>query len=131
MTLAIGPVLSLQDAVGSKVSALYTRTEARDYIDVDAIRASGRFTDAELMTAAAGRDAGFDTEMFAKQLEQIRRITPDRFAEYGVDAVQSDELKERFGQWATELRRPPQARSRARRCTPSPTSTCRRSDPGW
>jgi carbamoylphosphate synthase large subunit len=31
VVLAIGPVLSAEDAVGSKVSALYTRTEARDY----------------------------------------------------------------------------------------------------
>lgn len=47
VALSIGPVLSLEDAVGSKLSALYTRNEARDYIDVDSIRASGRFTDVE------------------------------------------------------------------------------------
>lgn len=104
VTLPVGPVLSIQDAVGSKVSALYSRAEARDYIDVDAIRATGRFSDAELMTAAAGRDAGFDVEMFAHQLEQVQRIAPDRFAEYGVDAAQTDALKARFGTWATELR---------------------------
>ena len=132
VTLSVGPVLSVEDAVGSKVSALYTRTEARDYIDVDAIRASGRFTDAELMTAAAGRDAGFDTEMFARQLEQVRRITPDRFAEYGVDAAQSDALKERFGHWATELRRTPASEEQGKGMRPIanldvPLS---RSDPG-
>ncbi|GAA2242911.1 nucleotidyl transferase AbiEii/AbiGii toxin family protein [Herbiconiux moechotypicola] len=43
--LAIGPVLSLRDAVGSKVDALFTRAEARDYLDVDAIRRSGLFSD--------------------------------------------------------------------------------------
>jgi hypothetical protein len=40
--LAVGPVLSLDDAVGSKVGALYSRGEVRDYLDVDAIRSSGR-----------------------------------------------------------------------------------------
>lgn len=104
VTLEVGPVLSIEDAVGSKVGALYSRTEARDYIDVDAIRATGRFSDAELITAAAGRDAGFDALMFASQLEQVTRITPDRFAEYGVAPREVDALKERFTGWAGELR---------------------------
>ena len=104
VVLSVGPVLSLEDAVGNKVGALYTRAEARDYIDVDAIRASGRFTDSELMTAAADRDAGFDVIMFASQLEQVQRITADRFVEYGVGAAQLDRLKARFMQWAAELR---------------------------
>jgi Nucleotidyl transferase AbiEii toxin, Type IV TA system len=104
VTLSVGPVLSIEDAVGSKVGALYSRTEARDYIDVDAIRATGRFSDAALITAAAGRDAGFDLDMFAHQLELVQKIAPDRFAEYGVDAAQTDALKARFSMWATELR---------------------------
>lgn len=104
VTLSVGPVLSVEDAVGSKVSALYTRNEARDYIDVDSIRASGRFTDAGLMRAAMERDAGFEVGVFAQQLDQVQRIDPRRFEEYGVDAVQLDAIKERFGQWAAELR---------------------------
>ena len=39
--LAIGPVLSLEDAVGNKLSALYSRAYPRDFLDVDSIRASG------------------------------------------------------------------------------------------
>ncbi len=39
VTLGVGPVLSLADAVGNKVAALYSRGEPRDYLDVDAIRA--------------------------------------------------------------------------------------------
>lgn len=101
--LSVGPVLSIEDAVGSKVNALYTRREARDFLDVDAIRASGRFSDAELIEAAADRDAGFDIEMFARQIEQIRRITPDRFEEYGVDAEHVEEIQTRFIRWAATL----------------------------
>jgi hypothetical protein len=106
VTLSVGPVLSVEDAVGSKVSALYTRNEARDYIDVDSIRSSGRFTDGELMRAAMERDAGFEVAMFAQQLDQVQRIDPRRFEEYGVDAAQLDAIKERFGTWAAELRTP-------------------------
>ena len=57
--LAVGPVLTLDDAVGSKFGALYTRGEVRDYLDVDAIRRSGRFSDEQLLTAAADRDPAF------------------------------------------------------------------------
>ena len=104
--LAVGPVLSLGDAVGNKISALYTRAEARDYLDVDAIRASGRFTDEQLVDAAADRDAGFDRSMFAGQLDQVHRIRPERVARYGVDAEQLDAMKQRFTEWASRLRDP-------------------------
>lgn len=59
VVLGIGPVLDIVDAVGNKVSALYSRAEARDYIDVDAIRRSGRVSDAQLLSSAAERDPGF------------------------------------------------------------------------
>lgn len=104
VALSIGPVLSLEDAVGSKLSALYTRNEARDYIDVDSIRASGRFTDVELIDAAMERDVGFDVEMFSQQLDLIDRIEPRRFEEYGIDVVQLDAIKDRFTRWAASLR---------------------------
>ena len=58
--LAIGPVLSLEDAVGNKLSALYNRAYPRDFLDVDSIRASGKFTDSDLIRAAIERDPGFE-----------------------------------------------------------------------
>ena len=103
VTLSVGPVLSLEDSVGSKVNALYTRAEARDYLDVDSIRASGHFTDTQLMRAAAERDAGFDKVMFARQLDQAQRIRLERVARYGVDAAQLDAIKARFATWSAEL----------------------------
>ena len=107
VALAVGPVLSLEDAVGNKVGALYSRAEARDYLDVDAIRASGRFTDAQLISVAAERDSGFDLLTFASQLEQAKRIRPERVERYGVSADQLDEIQERFEGWARELRTEP------------------------
>ena len=106
VTLEVGPVLSLRDAIGNKVSALYSRGEARDYFDVDAIRASGHYADAELLEAAAERDPGFDAGMFAIQLERVNRLTDDDLKEYGVNPAELDAIKHRLTSWAARLRSP-------------------------
>lgn len=104
--LDVGAVLSLADAVGNKVSALYSRGEARDYLDVDAIRLSGRFNDAQLVAAAAERDAGFDVDLFAQQLAAAARLQPAQVARYGVSAEQLEDVKARCIRWAGNLREP-------------------------
>lgn len=104
--LSVGPVLSVADAVGNKVSALYSRGEARDYLDVDAIRASDRFSDDQLITAAAERDAGFEVGMFAQQLAAASRLQPAQVARYGVTADQLEAVKARCLEWAETLRSP-------------------------
>ena len=103
VVLEVGPVLSLADAVGNKVSALYSRGEPRDYLDVDAIRAGGRFSDDELVAAAAARDAGFDVAVFAQQLRGVARITLLDVRRYGVSAEDLQTLKTRCIQWAAQL----------------------------
>lgn len=102
--LSIGPVLSLDDAVANKVGALYSRAEARDFLDVDAIRSSGRFTDAQLIDAARERDPGFEVAMFATQLDGVHQLDDDQVEQYGVQPEQLDSIKERLGGWADELR---------------------------
>lgn len=105
VTLSIGPVLSLPDAVASKVSAVYSRAEVRDYLDLDAIRESGRFTDEEILELAVDRDPGFDVQMFAGQLDQINRLgSARRVEEYGVGEQELAKLKARLSGWAEELR---------------------------
>ena len=104
VTLDVGPVLSIQDAIGNKVSALYSRAEARDFFDVDAIRASGHYTDLQLVDAAAERDPGFEAGMFATQLDRVNRLTVDDLNEYGVDALELVAIKERLTAWAKALR---------------------------
>lgn len=101
--LDVGPVLSLADAVGNKVSALYSRAEARDYLDVDAIRRSGQFSDAQLLAAAAERDPGFDVAMFSTQLAAASRLRPAQVARYGVTAAELEDVKSRCLQWASTL----------------------------
>lgn len=58
--LDVGPVLDIEDAVGNKLSALYSRSYPRDYLDVDAIRSTGTISDARLIELLQERDAGFD-----------------------------------------------------------------------
>jgi hypothetical protein len=108
VTLSIGPVLSLPDAVASKVSAVYSRAEVRDYLDLDAIRKSGRFTDEEILELAVDRDPGFDVQMFAGQLDQINRLgSARRVEEYGVGEQELAQLKSRLSGWAEVLRTNP------------------------
>lgn len=93
--MIVGDVLSAEDAVGSKLIALYSRCEVRDYIDVDAIRTDGRFTDQQLLREASERDAGFDQVMFASQLDRVSSLAYRRFEEYGVNEQQFAALQER------------------------------------
>lgn len=53
----LGPVLSERDAVAGKLSAVYSRGEVRDFLDLDAIRASGRYADEALLTLGTEHDA--------------------------------------------------------------------------
>ena len=103
---AIGPVLALRDAVGSKVAAVYSRGEVRDFLDLDAIRRSGRFTDQDLLALAKEHDPGFELGHFIDQLQWVNRIRPDRTSDYGVDAAHLDQIKNRITAWAEELAAP-------------------------
>nr|WP_244933119.1 nucleotidyl transferase AbiEii/AbiGii toxin family protein [Micromonospora tulbaghiae] len=53
--MAIGPVLHPDDAVANKMSALYGRAFARDFIDIDATLRSGRYTRETLLTSRPAR----------------------------------------------------------------------------
>jgi hypothetical protein len=120
--LAIGPVLALGDAVGNKVAAVYSRGEARDYLDLDAIRQSERFTDSELLTLAKEHDPGFETAMFTQQLRRVRDLSPVETAEYGITASHLEQIKSRLGAWVAELvesQRPPIAPP-----APHPPTSC-------
>lgn len=103
VALEVGPVLAIEDAVGNKVAALYSRGEARDYLDVDAIRASGRFTDDQLVDLASNADPGFDTDMFAQRLQEAEKIQLREVAVYGVNQSDLAGVIERSSEWARRL----------------------------
>ena len=102
----IGPVLAVADAVANKVCALFSRAEPRDFLDVDAIRQTGIFSDSDLLTIAAEHDPGFDVAMFATQLGAATRLTPEDVSEYRVSHGELNEVTRRFLAWRTELIKP-------------------------
>jgi hypothetical protein len=105
--MTVGPVLSERDAIAGKLSAVYSRGEVRDFLDLDSIRATGRFTDAELLALGREHDNGFDTNMFAEQLSRIATILPTQAAKYGVTANEFAEVQGRTLAWVVELRNTP------------------------
>jgi hypothetical protein len=101
--LAVGPVLHPDDAVANKVCALFGRAEVRDYIDVDAILASGQYTEGELLNLAADHDPGFDQSRFAEALAAIDRLPDSLFQPYGLGPENAAALRERMHAWARRI----------------------------
>lgn len=101
--LDIGPVLDLADAVGNKLSALYSRSYPRDYLDVDAIRSTRTITDARLIELLQERDAGFDEAFFAECLRGASDVSLTQVAAYGINGPQLHALQQRFRAWADDI----------------------------
>jgi hypothetical protein len=101
--MEIGPVLHAEDVAAGKMSALYTRAEPRDYLDVDATIASGRYTPDDLCELAAATDAGFDTSVLAQVFAMLERYPDRRFAAYGATPEQITSLRQRFADWRRSL----------------------------
>lgn len=76
----------------------------RDFLDVDAIRRSGRFTDEALIESATNHDPGFDREMFTRQLALVDRLRPEDVSEYGYTAEDLDGVRTRLRAWIHDLR---------------------------
>jgi hypothetical protein len=101
--LSVGPVLHPDDAVGNKVAALYGRAEVRDFIDVEAILRSGRYSTDDLLRLAAAADPGVEPKMFLLALNALGRLPDQAFAIHGFSAERTGELRQRFRSWAAEL----------------------------
>jgi hypothetical protein len=99
----IGPVLHIDDVVAGKMSALFTRAEPRDFLDVDAALLTGRYRREQLLDLAEQADAGFDRRIFADLLAMLERYPDRRFAAYGVTSEQIAAMRKRFTQWRDEL----------------------------
>ncbi len=101
--MSIGPVLHPDDAVTNKMTALYARALARDFIDIDAAVQSGRYDPESLMQLAERGELGFDRRVFADALAQAQNLDPDDFAEYGIVGQSLDDLRSRFAAWRQDL----------------------------
>jgi hypothetical protein len=99
----IGPVLAVDDAVANKVGAVYSRAAVRDFLDVDSIRRSERFSDPELLRLAAEHDPGFEDGTFADQLGLVSTISSDSVAEYGITPDSLDGIRNRLLAWRDRI----------------------------
>lgn len=86
--------------------ALYSRAQARDYIDVDAAARDGRYSNADLLRLARDHDPGFDDTHFADALRAIKRLPIAEFMAYGLLAAEVEALVTRTQAWADRLRPP-------------------------
>lgn len=103
VTLEIGPVLHADDAVANKMAALYGRALARDFVDIDAILAIGRYSRERLLELAAAADEGFDRQIFADALGALTQLTDAAFSEYRIRAGDITGLRHRFAAWRDNL----------------------------
>ena len=102
----IGPVLHPDDVVAGKLSALYTRAEPRDFLDVDAAVASGRYSHEQMCLLAEQADTGFARRILAEVFAMLERYPDRRLAAYGARAEHIQALRARFADWRAELLRP-------------------------
>lgn len=101
--MEIGPVLSEMDAVAFKTLAIFDRVELRDFLDLDSIRRSGRYSDNELLREAKIRDNGFDQEIFAYQLLEAKRFPAGSAQEYGITDSEFEGARTRLAAWAADI----------------------------
>ncbi|MFI5697389.1 nucleotidyl transferase AbiEii/AbiGii toxin family protein [Kribbella sp. NPDC051586] len=103
---AVGSVLSEADAIGSKVGAVYSRLEPRDFMDVQFVLDSGRYTPQALLALADHREANpLDRKMFAAQLRAGARLPDTGFTRYGAAPEQIARIRRTATDWAEELER--------------------------
>lgn len=98
----LGPVLHRDDVAAGKTSALFTRAEVRDAIDVAGLLQAG-YTREQLMELAAQNDAGFDRRMFADSLGRIQRYTDKQFAAYDLTPEEAAAIRDTYADWQQQL----------------------------
>ncbi|OJV25166.1 MAG: hypothetical protein BGO26_05315 [Actinobacteria bacterium 69-20] len=102
--MTLGPVLSLEDAAGSKMSALYGRGEVRDYIDVYAVAQSGAFSPQQILALGDDREATpMDRAILSQRLLDATHLSDTAFAEYGVDAEKAAVIRSFIASWGHAL----------------------------
>jgi hypothetical protein len=104
VSMEVGPVLSEADAIGSKVGAVYSRLEPRDFIDVQFVLDSGRYVENTLLALADLREANpLDRQMFAGQLRAGARLPDAGFMRYAATPEQIARIRRTATAWALEL----------------------------
>jgi hypothetical protein len=97
VTMDVGPVLDLEDLAGSKVCALASRVEPRDYVDTAA--ALQRYSADQLISFARRLDPGLEDRDFADAGSQLDRMPDGLFTRYGLSPEDVARLREQFITW--------------------------------
>lgn len=97
VAMDVGPVLHLEDVVGSKVCALASRVATRDYIDTAA--ALQYFSIVELIGLARRLDSGLTARDFAEAGRRLDDMDDALFARYGLETADVAELRRKFEGW--------------------------------
>lgn len=87
---SLGPRLSIEDLVAGKMSALASRLENRDVMDVAVLAA--RFDFVEMVTWAKEADDGFDLAMVSDMVRQQRFRPQSRFEQSAFEAARTTVL---------------------------------------
>lgn len=86
------------------MSALWSRGEARDYIDIDTVTSSGRFSRDDVLAIADQFEAEpLDRRTLAMRFREASRHDEAIFAQYGVDAARRASILASFTEWAVEI----------------------------
>ncbi|MBB5867600.1 putative nucleotidyltransferase component of viral defense system [Allocatelliglobosispora scoriae] len=100
--MEVGPVLHLADVIGSKVAALATRAEPRDYIDVSA--ALDRFTREELLELGRASDPALADDEVADAMVRLDRLADDVWQlQYGLTPQACARIRASFADWPREV----------------------------
>jgi predicted nucleotidyltransferase component of viral defense system len=93
----VGPVMSIDDLVATKVAALVNRREVRDYIDVAA--ALRTYSIDQLLALAHEQDPGLEDEDVVLVSRYLDRLDDSRFDTYGLSPGQVQNLRQDFAIW--------------------------------
>ena len=98
VTMEIGPVLHVADVLGSKVAAMATRAEPRDYIDVaNALRTYSR---SDLVELAHEADPDLDDMEIADAMRRLDRLDDSVFTEqYRLPKTRVRRIRQAFSSW--------------------------------
>ena len=94
-----GPTFDPEELAGRKVVALFSRAEARDFVDVHALLE--RYMRDRLLALAREIDPGFDEQVFAEMLGSIDRHDDAALETGGASAAR---VRSMFRSWADALR---------------------------
>jgi len=86
------------------MGALYSRSEARDYLDVDTVLEAGLYAREELLSLADQREAEpMDRGKLAETFRSMGRFRDEELAEYGISPVTRQAIEARFLDWANTI----------------------------